>query len=997
MPLQHSLIPVQFSGGLDQKRAEKGVMPGSFLRLENCVRRKFSLVEKRFGLTALSTEVFGDNDDIAAGRHLAAFQSDVTLMDGSKFYSYSQENDKWISKGAAPTAQVTGASFIRNSDTQALADCASADGISVLAWEDSRGGVRYSVYDDTTGAALVYDTEIDASGLRPKVVALRDSFLIGYMVGVTLLVRTISRTDPTTLPAAQTIRGAAVDSTAYWDMDVYDETYAVYAVSLTTPALEVGYVDQHGVVGSVIGNALPAPVPFGTVAAEDFCSVVGDALNGKIWVLYGVSTTARVMGVTPDFVSADDHTMAAETARNATGVVRASDDALVVFYEIAAASVKNHYIKSAVYTYAPGATVVEDTAPATLIKSVGLASKAFEVDGAQYFTAVHESSLQPTYFTVRQDGVLVTRILGGISGGLTRDSAHALASGLPRFTIAEDGRHVTALQIRNRLTIETGGVTLTANKGLNKVALSFAASTVVTRTLGLNMHIAGGSLLDYDGVSVFEHGFHVFPEDLTKAAAGGGSLAAGDYSFRVLYEWVDSKGQIHRSAPSITVTQTAALNDKITLTVPTLRLTNRTASTVKIVVYMAAVGLSSVYYRKSETANTTATDTVAIEVTSAVTTTNEILYTTGGVYENIAPPACTCTHVYKNRLWIGGLEIDEVWYSKEYISGEAVAFSDFFRMPMEAEGGSVTAFATLDSTLAIFKNTRIYLLNGEGPLDTGAQNDYGRPSLIAGDVGTSIPNSVVETPVGLIFKSDKGFYNLTRNYQSKYIGADVEDFNSYTVTGSVLLADDNEVRFFTEEGTCLVYNYFFNQWSTFDNHEAIAACNGLDTVLHLNSDGVVQQEVRDSYEDNGARYSMAIETSWFAFSGLQGFQRIYELALIGDQVSDHITRLKVAYDYETAYNETVYFDTRTGLVSDTYGDDDLYGDSEVYGGTGSSVYQFRFKPARQKCEAIKLRIEDLDTVGANGGGSVKLMALTFDIGRKSGIYRLPAHKSIGAA
>jgi hypothetical protein len=994
MSLPRSLIPVQFVGGLDQRKPEKGVMPGKFIRLENCVRRKMSLIEKRFGVTALSDAVFGTSTAITEGVHLGNFNDDVFLIGNDKLYSYSEARDSWIDKGSCTTTHITNSPFVRNSGTQALYDVDSSDGMTVAAWEDSAGGVYYSVVDDSTGANLVYSTVVDASGSRPKVIALRDSFLLGYIVGAALKVRVITKAAPTTLGAAANIKGSAVDPAKYWDLDLYQGNYAVYAVSTTTPSIEVGYVDHNGVVGSPVTNTLPAPIVVGSAAATDFCSIVGDAENSLIWLFHG-DATVDVDVITSDLITTDNETVQAVTARNGTGVVRSADNKFLVFYEIAAASVKDHFVRTAALSYTVGGSLTVSTAASTLRKSVGLASKAFEDGTNQFVLVAHESTLQPTYFLTRQDGFIAARIAGNIGGGLTRDSGDTLKSGLPRIQVTDDGAYTTLVQIRNRLEIESGGATLKSNKGLNKIALEFGAA-INTDELGLNEHIAGGLIFAYDGVSVFEHGFFIFPEDLTKAAAAGGSLPAGDYSFRVIYEWTDARGQIHRSAPSIAITQTATLNQKITLTVPTLRVTDRTASSVKIVVYMAAIGLATVFYRKSETANTTATDTVAIEVATSADTTKEILYTTGGVLDNICPPAAKVVHEFKNRLWLGGTETGDIWYSKEFVTGEAVAFSDSLIMPMESDGGEIRAYATMDGADIIFKQDRIYYLTGEGPLDTGAQNDYGRPQLIASDVGTSIPNSVVEGPFGVAFKSDKGFYILTRRFQLKAVGDPVFDFNDLTVTSGTLHSIDNEVRWTTEEGTTLVYNYDFDQWSVFTNCPAIASCNGLGTYLRLQSDGTVQREVPDQFNDNNTRYSMAIETSWFAFAGIQGFQRIYELQLLGDFVSHHYTKLKVAYDYEEAYNQIVYFDTRSGLVSDSvYGEGTLYGDSEVYGGDGSEVYQFRFAPQRQKCESMKLRIEDIDTITSNGGGSVKFMVLTFDVGRKAGPYRLGAVKSIG--
>jgi hypothetical protein len=134
------------------------------------------------------------------------------------------------------------------------------------------------------------------------------------------------------------------------------------------------------------------------------------------------------------------------------------------------------------------------------------------------------------------------------------------------------------------------------------------------------MHIGGGTLLGYDGVAVFENGFYIFPEGATLSSGAGGSLPAGTYGFKILYEWTDAKGQIHRSVVSAALSNAVSLNDKVTLVVPTLRVSNRDLSSVKIVVYMTEAG-GSFYYRKSSTANTNATDTVTIEVATVVSNT----------------------------------------------------------------------------------------------------------------------------------------------------------------------------------------------------------------------------------------------------------------------------------------------------------------------------------------------------------------------------------------
>jgi hypothetical protein len=240
-------------------------------------------------------------------------------------------------------------------------------------------------------------------------------------------------------------------------------------------------------------------------------------------------------------------------------------------------------------------------------------------------------------------------------------------------------------------------------------------------------------------------------------------------------------------------------------------------------------------------------------------------------------------------------------------------------------------------------------------------------------------------PDGIMFKSDKGIYLLDRSLGVNYIGADVADYNHLTITSAIVLEDVNEVRFTTSDGACLVYNYLFRQWSTFSNYEAVSALNLSGEYYHLKSNGTVFKE-SDAYLDNGAKIKMTIETSWIATAGLQGFQRLKEWSILGDYLSDHYTKVKLFYDYEGYASETVYFNVDEDLDISYYGDG-VYGSSTVYGSGSSSVYQFSHKPRRQKCQAVKLRIEDLDTKTLGGGGSFNLVTLSLDIGVKGGISK----------
>ncbi len=118
---------------------------------------------------------------------------------------------------------------------------------------------------------------------------------------------------------------------------------------------------------------------------------------------------------------------------------------------------------------------------------------------------------------------------------------------------------------------------------------------------------------------------------------------------------------------------------------------------------------------------------------------------------------------------------------------------------------------------------------------------------------------------------------------------------------------------------------------------------------------------------------------------------------LGDYLSNHHTQVKMAYDFEVAYSETVYFNVDNGLDISYYGDDATYGDSDVYGGSGSSIYQWYLRPRRQKCQSIKLLIKDIDTISTAGSASFNFVGLTMMAGIKNGGPRVGSGKEIGGS
>jgi hypothetical protein len=111
------------------------------------------------------------------------------------------------------------------------------------------------------------------------------------------------------------------------------------------------------------------------------------------------------------------------------------------------------------------------------------------------------------------------------------------------------------------------------------------------------------------------------------------------------------------------------------------------------------------------------------------------------------------------------------------------------------------------------------------------------------------------------------------------------------------------------------------------------------------------------WTDNGTGYSMEVMTGWLTFGGIQGFQRLYGLTLLGSYNSNHALDCTLYYDYNNASYQTINVIPQ---VPSTYGEGD-YGD-EPYGGD-FDLYQYQLRNQRQKCMSVKIKIRDSAVAG----------------------------------
>lgn len=994
MPLTKQNIPIIFGKGLDTKTEEKVVQLDRMLELENAVFTKKMSLATRYGSDKLSKHILDSSSLIENPRKLMVFQDELLMATKDTLYSYISSSDSWSSRGSISSVGVTSKSIVRNTQSQSVPDGYSLKGVTVYAWEEN-SGIKVTVIDETTGLPILSETVISATGVKPKVISNNTYLFVYYIEGTNWKCRRLSPNNPSTFETAITL---AADIKDNFDLHPHGNNI-VYIYNRSTSKCNIGYIQLDGDIGDPI-NGFPTAVD--TAKKGDSCVAIISKFDGDltdaIYAFYS-NTTDGVLCSILDLGLNITHTVTVDAiltqVRNITAIFLDSIS-IKVYYEIYSATTYNAYIKSNTVSYAGAAGT-----PITAIKSLGLIGKAFYGDDNNlYVIAAYQSTLQSSYFILRDtltsEGLQVSSVVAKYEGsGLTAKVSslcHVFNNMFPNL-------------IKTQLQSTVDGVFTLV--GIQETALDFSDTTLFqSKELGKNLHIAGGLLYDYDGINAFEHNFHFFPEPSSNsAAASGGNLTDGTRLYCFVYEWTDNQGQIHRSAPSIPQSVTnsgGGSSQKNTWTVPTLRVTRKCAATgrteIRIVGYRT-IASGTVYYRfTSQTAsnfNDTTADTITVADTVYSDTTiqsNDVLYTTGGVLENYTPGSARLVEEYRNRLIAGGLEdAQAINYSKERIVNEAINFVEEFVFRNDSGKGGVTGISRLDEKLIIFKPSEMYYQIGQGPTSIGLQNDYQQPIFITTDVGTIEAASIVSMPLGIMFKSMKGFYLLTRSLEPIYIGQPVEKYNNLTVTSAILCDEFNEVRFTTDQ-ECIVYNYNQDQWGVFKNKEAISAVLWLNKWTILKSSGDVFVEDTSTYFDGDSPVTKKLTTAWIQAASLQGAQRIYRVLLLGKLKSPHRLKIEICYDFDPSIRETFYYDTETILGSSYYGEG-YFGEQSYYGGA-DAVYQVEIRPAIQKCQAIRFTLQDLNDNDVNGAG-FEITGMTIQVGVKQGLFRPAISKRVG--
>ncbi len=1005
MALVKTPVSINFAKGLDTKTDPKQVQIGNFLALQNAVFDKAGGLVKRNGNknitklpNALQTTLTTLNDNLTAT--------------GSNLYAYSSTTDQWLNRGIIQPVTLAVQSLVRNTTNQTSPDLAvSSTGLACLVYYDTHDSLSYyQITDNVTGQQIISRTSLPVTAVSARVFTLGRYFIITFLATVGGIAHLQYIAVPISLPAspsvAKDISAVVVSLSAGYDavLATGGNLYFAWAGSSTT--VSVAYLTP-GLVTSPSTNI--------TSHTATLMATTIDATTGVFWLAFWDSSSTD--GYVAAFNLLLQPMLAATQIITTTSIneitASAINGLLTVIYENAntysySPNAKTDYLTKITVTQA--GTV---GSPIIILRSVGLASKAFIDPDSNtiYCLATYGEVNQETYFLIDSSGNIVMRLASGNGGGYTTGQV------LSNVTLV-DNTYYTPYVIKDQLTAVNKGTdnppgtpvnALYTQTGVNLAAFQINTTGQYSSEIAGALHLTGGQLWEYDGVKPVEHGFHVYPENIAvTTATGSGSITAQQYYYVFCYEWTDNQGNLNRSAPSIPITITTTTSSSTnTLKVPTLRLTYKiTPNPVRIVGYRWSVAQQTYYQFTNITSpviNNPAVDNVTITDTLADSAIlgNTLLYTTGGVIENIAAPASIASALYKNRLWLVDAEDPNLlWYSKQVISNTPVELSDLLTLYVAptsgAQGstGNITAISAMDDKLIIFKKDAIYYVVGTGPDNTGGNNDFTDPVFITSAVGCANPNSIVLMPNGLMFQSDKGIWLLGRDLNTNYIGAPVEAYNSQTVMKAQTIPATNEVRFVLNNRITLMYDYFYGQWGTFNNISAISATlyQGKDT--YLSNLGYIYQETPDYYLDGSEPVLLSFTTGWISLAGIQGFERFSELYFLGSYFTPFKLNVQFAYDYNPSPSQSTVVTPDNS--SSNWGGESVWGGGESWGGPGN-VLKARVFPETQKCETFQIIVNEVfdPSLGQAPGEGLNLSGMNAIVAVKRGYRTQKASQSFG--
>ncbi len=1030
MALQRQTLSIQIAQGLDTKTDEKQVPAGKALALENVRFQKTGKLSKRFGLVLQSTASTDGNFLTANKIALVSDSNSISSVTDKGVYTLSSVKNSWDNISQFKDFPKVASDFIYKSSLnhfnpdmdyneelnlcgyvfreyqEGVALAGALEYVTVVI-EDSQTGLKKTrkklISPATTNVSLKYQKSqqkimVVKNGTSARIIVFYEVNNFDGVVGSFVINKLVMDADLNIISEANIPYVFTSNRLLSTKFDVCRDSTSIFFALLDEFTLQMYKIAFDGsittsrtktVAFKLAVNTLSYPMGFSVCLSPNDFHVFWVALDGASRFVNCIAFTKTLTDSVPE---------------DSVGNVGLWGDVSVTYnagISLATSSVENFTTKRTVFYLTKlsfnsfGYTIESVSTQMNRVFHIG---RPFVVNGSNFIIAKTVETDQRTGLIINIDQQKFVSSFSNFDLSLDREVVQSFSTSNICNSIASNGVIYCAVErIYGPYTSSTSATDFIANVGISRVKLDFNTDyTCGTKAkLGKTIYYTNGPTVSLDAKSAYESSFYLGPkiESVTQTTGTANpNVASKTFNYIAVYNYYNGKTELERSVPSSSVAITTnASASAVNILVKALTgswkddfdgvlVPNGTIRSLsEIILYRASAGTGGVYYRCANIPNSSLYLDVAQSITDTASDAdllnNERLYTTGGVLESDATPNAKFSTSGGNRLFLGGLEEqDEVAFSNKQIFGEAVSFNGFNRIRVSsgasADKTPISALGYMDAKLIIFRQQSIYFVQGDGPNLLGI-GDFTEPEIISSDVGCTEPRSVVNTPNGLMFKSRKGIYLLSRNLVVEYIGAAVEEFNQYNVMAAIISDKFNEARFYLSNNDCLVYNFLFQSWSTFKNQTTVDADIWQGSPVVLNSSKVFK-ETENTYLDNGASgfYSMKFTSPWLKLDLVQGYVRCYQLWIIGDYKSSHTLKCRVYVDYD----------------SSTYEDYSL-----VYNNSSSPQYQFQISLPNQKVESIKFEI--YDEAQSGNGESYDLSNIQVEVGMKAGGYKLAANKS----
>lgn len=504
-------------------------------------------------------------------------------------------------------------------------------------------------------------------------------------------------------------------------------------------------------------------------------------------------------------------------------------------------------------------------------------------------------------------------------------------------------------------TLDVGKLNLAQSDLQSYITLTRRSDATVTQAIPLSVFksISNGRHLwssPIDGLITYpftldsEFLSFVYPGGTTSTTTIAIAFQNRTYGYRYLYKWIDAKGFEHRSSvsePVIVKTENDISESNVaTLSLSTINITRKRGVVIEL--YRTKKD-SNLYRRVADIDN--------------VKNTERLTYIDGKSDDDLGSPLEPFLDQYQpdggnlierfaDRFCVSGFSVEKnkLIYSKPVnLSGNfGISFSENDFLILDAP---IVAIKRMDAFLIIFTEDTIYAwVIGQ------------EPEYISGSKNNSVidANSVVETSAGIVFKSQKGIYLLTRGRELKYIGIAVQNYNHIKVLRSLEMKRQNEIRFILESNDILVYNYHYNKWSVLKGDFKDGIVHRDDLYL-IDTSGVLWKE---DGSDPSSDILSTFETGWISLNQHTEYDKLKSFRLTAEFDGLELLGATIYYDFSLAIGEgkgeILDVDNEKHKMNNI--DAIEIPNSEFGVDSLSDLRLIRFLPRRQKCNSFKVKL-----------------------------------------